>query len=207
VGEAAAIVASDGGARGGLELELADVQDAGQDLADLGNLAAGELELAQGRLEELEALGVVDADLELGRVAQVPPAALGGAGRVEAQMGLFGGARAGQEVVEDVEVALARGDVCDPAPFQSVVQQLGADERGDCGGGRVVLELVEETRLGGRRGSSRLGGGKGVKDVGGERDLGGEGRRRAVEERRQEVGADGGLAGAGLAAVKEGRVG
>ncbi len=194
VGETAAVVARHGGARGGLELELANVQDAGQDLADLGNLAAGELELAQGRLEELEALGVVDADLELGRVAQIPPAALSGAGRVEAQMGLLGGTRAGEEVVEDVEVALARGDVCDPAPLQPVVQQLGADERGDRGGGRVVLQFVEQTRLGGRRGSSRLGGCEGVEDVGGERDLGGQGRRRAVEERGQEVGADGGLA-------------
>jgi hypothetical protein len=77
MGKTAAVVASNGGARRSLELELAYVEDTGQDLANLGDLAPGKLQLPQGCFEELKALGVVDADFELGRVTEVPPPLLG----------------------------------------------------------------------------------------------------------------------------------
>lgn len=48
-----------------LELQLTNVKNASQDLANLGNLTPRELELPQSRLEQLKTLGVVDADLQL----------------------------------------------------------------------------------------------------------------------------------------------
>ena len=45
------------------------MQDGREDLAHLSSGAARELELAQRRLEQLEALCVVDASLELRRMA------------------------------------------------------------------------------------------------------------------------------------------
>ena len=48
-----------------------------------------------------------------------------------------------------------------------MVEQLPADEDGIHCGRRIILELVEQTGLGGCRGCGGLGGSQGVKDVGG----------------------------------------
>lgn len=171
------------------------MQDGSQNLAHLGNVAAGELELAESILEELEALGVVDANLELGGVTEVPPAL----GVVKTKVGLFGMASTGEEVVEDVEVALAGRDSGDTAPLEAVGQELTTEQGGVGGDGGVVLQLVEETSLGRGRGGGRLGGGEGVEDVGSVGQLGGQGGGRLVEDGREEVRAKGRLAGTRLA--------
>lgn len=144
------------------------MQDGSEDLADLGNVAARELELLQGVLEEGEAFGVVDANLELGRVAKVLPPLCAASGIVfQAEMGLFGAAGAGEKVVEDMEVALAGGDIRNATPLESVVQELTTEQDGVGGGGGIILEFVKQARPGGSRRGSGLGGGQGIKDVGG----------------------------------------
>lgn len=199
VREATTVATNGAGVVGRLEVELTDVENGSEDLADLGNVIAGELELLESSLEELKALGIVDADLELGGVAEILPASgTADGGVIKSQMCLFGGTGTSEEVVERMEVALAGGNVCDAASLESVVEQLTTDEDGVGGGGGVVLELVEETRLGGGRCGGRLCSCEGVKDVGGQGKLVGERRRRLVEESSQEVGAEGGFAGAGF---------
>lgn len=94
-----------------------------------------------------------------------------------------------------MEVALSRRDIRDPTAFEPVVQQFTTNKDRARGGRGVVLKFVKQTGLGGRRRGGRLGGSESVKDVGCERGFRGQGGRRLVEERRQKMGADGGLAG------------
>lgn len=80
----------------------------------------GELERLEGTLEPAESLGIVDAYLELGRVAKKPPSCLS----VKPEMAPFSGTRASQKIVQDMKVSLARGHIGDPASLQTMVEQL-----------------------------------------------------------------------------------
>ena len=95
-----------------MEFKLSDVQDGCEDFADVSNLIARKLELAQCSFEVLEAFGVVDANFELRGMSQISPSLLAGshggsvsctgsevAAHVQAQMFLFGWRGTGQEVV------------------------------------------------------------------------------------------------------------
>lgn len=176
VGEATAVSASGTGVTGALEFKLANVENSSKHLANLGNVIARKLELLEGRLEELEAFGIIDTDLELGWVTKVLPTGGAGNGRVvEAKMGLFGGACSGQQIVQGVKVAFTSGNICDSASFQSVVEELTANEDGVGCGGRVVLQLVKETRLGSSWGGGGLCRREGIEDVGRERKFVGKG--------------------------------
>jgi hypothetical protein len=76
VREATTVICRGSGILIGAELQLAEVENASHDLANLGNLTPRELELSQGGLEELEPLCIINANLELRGVSQVPPALL-----------------------------------------------------------------------------------------------------------------------------------
>ena len=62
-------------------------------------------------------------------------------------------------------VAFTGGHRGHARPIETAVEQLPADQARARGVGRVVLELVEEPGLGGRRRHGRLCGRKGVEDV------------------------------------------
>jgi hypothetical protein len=66
VREATTVICRGSGILIGAELQLAEVD----------NLTPRELELSQGGLEELEPLCIINANLELRGVSQVPPALL-----------------------------------------------------------------------------------------------------------------------------------
>lgn len=89
-------------------------------------------------------------------------------------MGLLGAAGAGEEVVEDVEVAFPCWDGSDAGALEAMVEQLSTDQAGGCGAGGLVLELEKEACFGGGGSSSCFGGGEGVEDVCGEGELLGE---------------------------------
>src|SRR5687767_11825241 len=166
VREATAVVASRTGVAGGFELELADVKYGGENLANLGNIAPWELKFLQGILEHLEALGVVDAHLELRGVAQVLPTLRGdAAGAIQSQVSLLGIARTCKKIVQNVIVPLTRRNIGNSATFEAVVKQLATQEDGISGGGSIVLKLIEEASLGGRRSRRGLGSREGVKDI------------------------------------------
>lgn len=111
------------------------MENSSKHLANLGNIVARELELLEGCLEKLEAIGIIDTDLELGGVTKVLPTRGAGNGRVvEAKMGLFGGTCSGEKIVQGMEIAFTSGNICDSASFQSVVEKLTTNENGvGCG--------------------------------------------------------------------------
>lgn len=70
------LICSRRGGLGCVELQLSNVQNCREDLADVSNFVSREFQFAQGSLEVLEAFRVVDADLQLGRVSEVSPSLL-----------------------------------------------------------------------------------------------------------------------------------
>lgn len=94
---------------------------------------------------------------------------------VKPKMSLLGVTCTVHKIVQNVEVALSCRDIGDPAPLQTVVQELAADKEGmGCGGG-IVLKLVEQAGFGGAWGSSSLGRRERVEDIRGKGSLVGEG--------------------------------
>jgi hypothetical protein len=170
----------------------------------------------------LESLAIVYANLQLRRVAEIAPPSLadlggysgpwnvrvfGGQARgVEAEMLLLGGARTREQVVEHVETPLTRRYGGDPAPLEAMVEHLCTDQ-GRMGHRRaVVLQLQEQTGLGGRVGGDGLCGRQGVEDERGQRDLCRQRRARVGEQRGEEVGAKGRLARTALSQEHDGLV-
>ncbi len=156
-------------------------------LADLGDFAPRELQLAQGRLEELEALCVVDADLELGRVTQVSPSLLRGAGRlIKAKMRLLGRRWCPQGGnMRHGSYALRWGRPVILLLSSRWSSSLPPMRSGLVLDGGVVLQLVEQTGLGGGWCRGRLGGRQGVEYISGQRGLVRERGRGLVENRGQ----------------------
>jgi hypothetical protein len=93
------------------EFQLANVQDSRHNLADSGNILFGELKPSKGSLELLKAPSVVDANSQLGWMAEISPPLLTrhGSARscgigcmthdIETQVFLLRGTRAGKQVV------------------------------------------------------------------------------------------------------------
>lgn len=202
MGVATTVVGGGSGRLSGVEFELANVEDCSQNLAHAGDFLARKLELAECSLEVLKALCIVDADFELGWMAQVTPPLLRTQGvsvadtsgqtmEIEAQMVPFRGTGASQKIVQDVEVSFSWRDSCHSTPLKSVVEQLTADQGWLERSRRLILQFEEKTSFRCSRGSDGLCGGEGVEDKGGIRELVREGCRGVVEERRQKMGANG----------------
>ena len=122
------------------------------------NLFSGELQLAQSRLEMLEAFRVINANLPLRWMAKISPSLLAarnrasiadtaraqvGTWQIETQVLLFGWRSACEQVIQDVEIPLSRWYTTDSAPLKSVVKQLATNECWVQGRCRFVLEFEE----------------------------------------------------------------
>jgi hypothetical protein len=127
------------------------VKDTGKNLADFSNLSTRKLELSEGVLEDLEALGVVDSDFELSRVTKILPTLLSGASSVratvQAKMRLFSLTCTRKQIVKNVEVSLSCRDIGNTAALQTMVKELTTNQDGVGGRRSVILQLVEQTRL------------------------------------------------------------
>lgn len=165
------------------KVQLSNVQNTCHNLADLGNFTSGKLELSQSRLEVLEAVGVIDPDLQLSWVTKVAPSLVVDGARasglnvdcvVESQVRLLSSTRTSEKVVERVETTLSSGDRRDTASFQAVVYDLSTDQGGIDRGRTVVLKFEEKTGLGCCRGGDGFGCGQGVEDKGGIGEFRGE---------------------------------
>ena len=134
----------------------------------------------------LKALGIIDPNLELRWMPEIPPSLMANSARgsvatssicldvdriFQTQMCFLGSTGSGQQIVENVETPLARGHGCYPAPLESVIKDLATNERGAGCGGRVVLQFEEKTSLGRGRCCDGFGCGQGVEDEGRQREL------------------------------------
>ena len=172
------------------ELEVAEVEDGGDELAGLGDVALGHADGLEGDLELVEAEGVVVAGSLLSaprRHASRAALAEIAVRRLVEQMEMLAllRGRAGDEIVEDVEVALARGHGGDPVALEVVVEGLDAAEAAAVG----ELELGVLAEAGGVGVEEGAGVAEGLDDELGGRDL------------RRELGAL--LAGVGDAELEE----
>ena len=113
---------------------------------------------------------------------------------IKTEMLLLLRAGAGQEVVENVEIALARGDGGDSAALETMVEQLSTNEGRVKTGGCVVLEFEKETGFGSGGSGDGLCGGQSVENKGGVGQLVGQWRRCVGQQSRKNVRTQGRLA-------------
>jgi hypothetical protein len=202
MGETTAVITSNAGLASCLELKLTNVKNTGENLADLGNLSTGKLKLSESILKDLETLGVVDSNLELGRVTKILPTLLSGAGSaratIQSKMRLLGLTCTSEEIVKNVEVSLSCWNIGDTAALQTMVEKLTTDQDGVGSGRSIILQLVKQTGLGSRRRCSSLCSCETVKNIGSKRKLGREWCRGLVEESSKEVGSNGRLSSTGF---------
>ncbi|KAI6770920.1 hypothetical protein HG531_009775 [Fusarium graminearum] len=134
VRETTTVITSNAGLASCLKLKLANVKNTGENLADLSDLGTGELELSESILEDLETLGIIDANLELSRVAKILPTLLSGASSpratIQTKMRLLGLACTSKKIVQNVEVSLSCWDIGDTASLQTMVEKLTTDQDG-----------------------------------------------------------------------------
>ena len=162
------------------ELDVAEVEDGGEDLAHGRNGLLGEPDGLEGVLELGEARHVgLDRRRRRPRLGEVPERRRA----VEAQVLALVGRRAGDEVVEDVEVALAGGRGGDAALLEEVLEALEARE----------AALVVELELGVAPEARRVGVGRrrGVAERVEDEEGGGDARRELAallaRRRRRDV--------------------
>jgi hypothetical protein len=143
-----------------VEFQLTDVKDCSENLANVGNLITGELELSQRGLEVLETFRVVYANLQLRGMSKVTPPFLATSKRrsvsrarchvgahIESQVLFLGWRCAGQQIVENVVVPLSRGNSGNSAAFKSVIQDLATNQSRVKSSRGLILKLEEKTRL------------------------------------------------------------
>lgn len=118
------------------------MQDSRKDFAETCNLLAREFKFSERSLEMLKSIGIIDARLELARVAEVSPPFLAGSDRIsrvsigwegdiiQTEVLLLGRAGTSQKVVKDVKVALAGWDCGHATAFQPVIKELSSDQSG-----------------------------------------------------------------------------